>query len=224
MTKDKLKFRYRNGYYIWTYGSGDEWNIGNIHRLVGVAKYGFDAIKNKHVHHKNEIRADNSFENIELVDPSEHLSYHHQDKELDSVEGCIGDYSDGGLLQKLYHDEGMSFNDIADELDTSYGNVWHWMNKYDVELRDRSEAISEGKNHGEPWRDEELLEHLYYDRNFSQFDIADEFDTTQANISYWMKKFDIEARSEGAPGHVEKKSVSDESKFTFENTPIGEAE
>lgn len=47
------------------------------HRLLAIAKYGYDEVKDKHVHHKNGVKWDNRLENIELVDGnSEHAKYH----------------------------------------------------------------------------------------------------------------------------------------------------
>jgi transposase len=47
-----------------------------VHRLVAIAKYGIDDVKDKHVHHKNHIPWDNRYENITLMTPSEHSTYH----------------------------------------------------------------------------------------------------------------------------------------------------
>lgn len=51
-----------------------------VHRLLAVAEYGFDAVKNSDVHHKNEIKWDNRPENIELMDISEHRRYHMEQR------------------------------------------------------------------------------------------------------------------------------------------------
>lgn len=63
-----------NGYIEWRdYWSGDR---VSVHRLLAVAEYGFDAVCDKVVHHKNNIRWDNRPENIELMTPSEHAKHH----------------------------------------------------------------------------------------------------------------------------------------------------
>jgi len=48
------------------------------HRLLAVAEYGFEEVKNMHVHHKNEIKWDNRPDNLELMTPSEHIKHHHK--------------------------------------------------------------------------------------------------------------------------------------------------
>jgi transcriptional regulator with XRE-family HTH domain len=47
-----------------------------VHRLMMVVEEGVEAVKDKHVHHKNEVRWDNREENLELLMPSDHLSHH----------------------------------------------------------------------------------------------------------------------------------------------------
>lgn len=64
----------------------EEWRSGAIdrvlvHRLLAVAEWGFDAVVGKHVHHKNHIRWDNRPENIEPLDPSEHIRKHRNDRQ-----------------------------------------------------------------------------------------------------------------------------------------------
>lgn len=47
-----------------------------IHRLIMVAQEGVEAVKGKVVHHKNNMSCDNRFSNLELMDRSDHTSYH----------------------------------------------------------------------------------------------------------------------------------------------------
>ena len=47
------------------------------HRLLAVAKFGFDEVSENVVHHKNEIKWDNRPSNLELMSNAEHSSYHH---------------------------------------------------------------------------------------------------------------------------------------------------
>ena len=50
------------------------------HRLLAVAKEGFDAVKDKDVHHKNGIGWDNRPSNIEVKDSSDHYSEHRKEE------------------------------------------------------------------------------------------------------------------------------------------------
>jgi len=48
-----------------------------IHRLVAVSEYGVDAVKDKHVHHKNSIPWDNRPDNLVPLTHEEHNRVHH---------------------------------------------------------------------------------------------------------------------------------------------------
>lgn len=48
-----------------------------IHRLTAVAKFGYDAVVEKVVHHKNEVKWDNRPSSLELMENDEHASHHH---------------------------------------------------------------------------------------------------------------------------------------------------
>lgn len=47
-----------------------------MHRLMAVSMWGFDEIKGKEVHHKNEVKWDNRPSNLQLMTPSEHMRHH----------------------------------------------------------------------------------------------------------------------------------------------------
>lgn len=79
-TRDHTDYM-ENNVNVKTWAKGYEriYNCGDRlyhHRLLAVAKYGFDAVAGKDVHHKNELSWDNREDNIELLDPSEHYSQH----------------------------------------------------------------------------------------------------------------------------------------------------
>lgn len=49
------------------------------------------------------------------------------------------------ILRRLYHEEELSQGEIADRLDTSQRAVHRWMEKHDIETRDRVEAMATTK-------------------------------------------------------------------------------
>lgn len=58
-----------------------KWNNNHttvmVHRLVAVAEYGFDAVCDKVVHHRNECKFDNRISNLELMTRSQHNTLHN---------------------------------------------------------------------------------------------------------------------------------------------------
>lgn len=49
------------------------------HRLICVAEYGFGAVRDRHVHHKNGFTWDNRVSNLEILDASDHGRIHNPD-------------------------------------------------------------------------------------------------------------------------------------------------
>ena len=100
--------RKRPNFKIQTYSEGyerietdyrSERYIVHIHRLLAVAEYGFDAVANKHVHHKNGLRWDNRPDNIELLTAEEHSRLHFEERDDISNEiGLIAQYGAEAVL------------------------------------------------------------------------------------------------------------------------------
>lgn len=91
-----------NGYEHWAPG---DYHV-SVHRLMMVAEHGFEAVRDKHVHHKNGIPWDNRYDNLELLTLSEHSSTHK--KYPESVRRRIG---------KMYEETDKSSYQVADEVD-----------------------------------------------------------------------------------------------------------
>jgi transposase-like protein len=91
-----------NGYRAWqTQWEGERRQV-LVHRLLAVSEYGFDAVKDNQIHHKNGVKWDNRPENIEVLSPSEHQKRH---PEISRAGGKAQQYSDSELLEyiKLWH-------------------------------------------------------------------------------------------------------------------------
>lgn len=52
-----------------------------VHRLMAVAKFGYEQTVENHVHHKSGVSWDNRMENIELMDVIEHKKLHSKIRE-----------------------------------------------------------------------------------------------------------------------------------------------
>lgn len=87
----------KDGYEIWkTYVDGYYARV-RVHRLLAVAEYGFDAIADKDVHHKNGVRWDNRPENIEPMDPTDHRRHHGLER-ADGQRELMNDLREKGVL------------------------------------------------------------------------------------------------------------------------------
>lgn len=62
-----------------------------IHRLVAVAEYGFDAVADNDVHHRNNVPWDNRPSNLEPIDHADHARHHaHESKFWEHRENVSG--------------------------------------------------------------------------------------------------------------------------------------
>lgn len=69
-------FRTKRGYEIAGSRCGESTHEMMIHQLVAVAEYGFDAVVDRVVHHRNEFSWDNRPANLVPMTDSEHKRYH----------------------------------------------------------------------------------------------------------------------------------------------------
>jgi hypothetical protein len=57
-----------------------------VHRLLAVSKYGFEAVKDTPVHHRNRIPWLNTYDNIELMTEKEHGKIHAEEAKVERDE------------------------------------------------------------------------------------------------------------------------------------------
>lgn len=98
------------------------------------------------------------------------------------------DYRDPETLRHLYHEEKLSMQQIADELDSCYRTIFNWMEKHDIERRPQWQEMDG------PWRDEETLRELYHDKGWGATTIAEELGCDKKTIYNWLDRHDIETR------------------------------
>lgn len=68
--------RWHNGYEQVVTGLNGEQEGIQIHRLVAIAEYGYDAVCGNVVHHRNGVKWDNRPENLEPMKKEDHVKLH----------------------------------------------------------------------------------------------------------------------------------------------------
>jgi len=66
------------GYEVWQSSHNGRKHKVKVHRLVAVAEWGFNAVVEKEIHHKNGVPWDNRTENIEPLTAFEHAQKHRK--------------------------------------------------------------------------------------------------------------------------------------------------
>jgi predicted DNA-binding protein YlxM (UPF0122 family) len=99
------------------------------------------------------------------------------------------DYQNPEVLRKLYWEEGLSINQIAEKLKVSHSVIFCWMKRLGIPRRHRRPDITKS-----------LLEELYLKKKLSMYKIAYLLDTTYPTIWKKLKKFDI--KSEQYPKQI----------------------
>jgi hypothetical protein len=87
----------KDGYLLWREYHDGTRNRVLVHRLVAVAEYGFDAVADNDVHHKNGVQFDNRPSNLEPLDPSEHRRIHGLER-ADEQRQLMDDLRESGRL------------------------------------------------------------------------------------------------------------------------------
>jgi len=103
-------------------------------------------------------------------------------------------YHDKATLERLYHGEGLTQEEMASRFGVTQTTISTWMVRLGVT-----------KQSDRPYHDEEILRKLYHDEGLSQEEIAEQFDVAPNTISEWMGRLGITTRPfEDAPYKQEK--------------------
>ena len=108
------------GTEVWYYTNGqDDKGMVYHHRLLAVAIWGFDEVKDKVVHHKNELRWDNRPGNLELMTHGEHSSHHHRKLSEEEYQEIV----------ERYESEDVSSYDLAEEYPLEPESIMYVVNQ-----------------------------------------------------------------------------------------------
>jgi len=129
----------QRGYEVWWLDTTVDQKCLQVHRLIGIAKWGAEAVAQNDVHHKNGLSWDNRPENLEIMPFPEHMSKHQKRYTWLDKLGAIEMYRDGA-----------SSRDIGSGREMSGATALKYINEFDESLiRDREEANSVSKERGE---------------------------------------------------------------------------
>ena len=108
------------------------------------------------------------------------------------------DYKNPDILERLYHDEGMSMEMIAKDLGVAPSTIYNYMKKYKIKTRPQN-GISPKNKESKKYTNREKLERMYIEDGKSLQKISEVFGVSDTTILYWLDKYGIERRS--AHGH-----------------------
>lgn len=81
------KFHRKDGYVmIW---NSEKQKYELEHRKIMEEYLGRELKAEEHVHHKNEIKSDNTIENLQIKDIAEHTKHHHRGKDMSKYTECV---------------------------------------------------------------------------------------------------------------------------------------
>jgi transposase len=74
--KPPCLFEKEDGYECWVHDDGENQRYVYVHRLLAVAEYGLDAVREREIHHETRIPWDNRPDSIVLLSDEEHGRLH----------------------------------------------------------------------------------------------------------------------------------------------------
>lgn len=117
----------QSGYEVWSTRAGYDTDHLFVHRLLAVAVYGFDAVVDSVVHHKNNIKWDNRPGNIEVMVDSKHKRHHGERRYT------AGPWRDEDTLRDAY--QSATISELADRWGCHPSTIRTWMVRYDIKRR-----------------------------------------------------------------------------------------
>lgn len=115
-------------------------------------------------------------------------------------DGAKPPWQDVSKLARLYWGEGYSTHDLAARWGCSAETVRRWLRKHDLGTRDRIDAVQRSAERFEeaPYRDPQVLRHLYWGEGLSMEAIGERLDCAPTTVFKWLREHNIETRSRTA--------------------------
>jgi hypothetical protein len=95
-------------------------------------------------------------------------------------------YKDEDTMRRLYVDEQLSIQAIADKFDAGSTTIEQWLDRHGIKRRDYG-----GKPDDAPYKDPDVLRELYIDEGLTRQGVADELGCTMGDVRYHMEKHNI---------------------------------
>ena len=112
-------------------------------------------------------------------------------------------YRDERLLRQLYEEQGLSDDEVAQELGCNRRNVQYWRNKFGIEGRTLSSATElRHKKNPEPYKDHKWCEQQYVEQQKSTYQIAAELECSPGTIRFWLMRHEIALRAGDESYHL----------------------
>lgn len=99
-------------------------------------------------------------------------------------------YHDEEKCRYLYEQMNLSTEDLAERWNSSEITIERWLRRHNIA---RSRAHS---NPDAPWRDEETLKSLFFEKGLTHKEIGEELGCGQSTVTKWMEKLDIKGSRE----------------------------
>lgn len=100
-----------------------------VHRLAAVAWFGFDAVVNNDIHHKNGIPWDNREGNLEPLSPSEHHKRHHEEEPRTGEDNPNAKLTWEDVREIRARQDSSTADELAEEFGTGRGNIYNIWNR-----------------------------------------------------------------------------------------------
>lgn len=91
-------------------------------------------------------------------------------------------YHDKETLERLYHDEGLSQEEIGDKFGVKPNTISQWMSRNDVTTRPKQDA---------PHKSADILRHLHHEEELTLKEMGERLDRSHGTIRHWMVKHGI---------------------------------
>lgn len=95
-------------------------------------------------------------------------------------------WHDGDMLDRLYWGEGMTQQEIGEQLGCTRKTIRRWMRENNIESRQSAQK---------PYQDEEKLRELYHEKEMSTHEIGDIYCVSSGTIHQQMQRYGVELRS-----------------------------